>query len=98
MPNVLSNLTVREISLVDRPANSSTVNGKRVPRARVALWKRDSEEDEDRVIKSSQGEEETMPMTLEDITKKVESQEVILKALTSDNDVLKAENEAVMKM
>ncbi len=53
-----------------------------------------------------------MSMTLEEITKKVEGQETILKnqevvlknqetvlkSLTADNDVLKAENEAVMKM
>ncbi len=39
-----------------------------------------------------------MPMTLEEIEKKVVDQDVILKALTADNEILKSENEAVMKM
>lgn len=44
MPNELQDLSVREVSLVDAPANSSTDKrtGIRNPHARVALWKRDS--------------------------------------------------------
>jgi len=46
MPNELQELTLREVSLVDAPANSSTDdNGNRNPHARVALWKRDSSSD-----------------------------------------------------
>ncbi len=43
MPNELQNLQVKEVSLVDAPANSSTTkDGRRNPHARVALWKRDN--------------------------------------------------------
>jgi hypothetical protein len=47
MANELSHLTVSEVSLVDRPACSLTDDetGKRVPLARVAIWKRDAEDD-----------------------------------------------------
>lgn len=47
MPNRLSDLTVREVSLVDHPANSSKdeISGEKIPRARVALWKRDESEE-----------------------------------------------------
>ena len=41
MANQLKELKVREVSLVDRPANSETVDGKKIPRAVVAIWKRD---------------------------------------------------------
>ena len=48
MPNELQDLTVREVSLVDAPANSSTSkDGRRNPHARVALWKRDTSSDDD---------------------------------------------------
>lgn len=42
MPQNLVNLTVEEVSLVDRPANAEIDSeGTKVPRARVALFKRD---------------------------------------------------------
>lgn len=49
MPNELQQLSVREVSLVDAPACSSTdpKTGRRNPHARVALWKRDTGSDDD---------------------------------------------------
>lgn len=49
MPNQLQQLSVREVSLVDAPANSSTdeETGIRNPHARVALWKRDNASEQD---------------------------------------------------
>jgi hypothetical protein len=48
MPNELQHLQVKEVSLVDAPANSSTSeDGIRNPHARVALWKRDGATEED---------------------------------------------------
>lgn len=43
MPNLLSSLSIDEISLVDAPANAETdpVTGRKIARARVALFKRD---------------------------------------------------------
>ena len=184
MPQELSSLTISEVSLVDRPANSSTdKDGRRIPHARVALFKRDdsvekagkteggvsypksdyaftpddtpsnwklrltaspggkpdahivgaavaalgkgfrgnkveipaealhgvkakvraawlaanadkgSDELPD-ILKISKGDH----MTLEQIEKKVNDQDAVLKALTDERDVLKAENEAVLKM
>ena len=47
MPQVLSSLEVSEISLVDNPANAGPGidprTGRPIARARVALWKRDSD-------------------------------------------------------
>lgn len=46
MPQELKELELHEVSLVDHPANSSVDDsGKKVPRARVALFKRDSTEE-----------------------------------------------------
>lgn len=44
MPQNLRQLTIDEVSLVDRPANSSIdpATGRKVPRARIAIFKRDS--------------------------------------------------------
>jgi hypothetical protein len=44
MPNVLEDLEILEVSLVDNPSNASVdpVTGKKVARARIAFWKRDS--------------------------------------------------------
>ena len=49
MPNELKHLQVKEVSLVDVPANSSTDpdTGIRNPHARVALWKRDGATEQD---------------------------------------------------
>jgi hypothetical protein len=49
MPQELSNLTVHEVSLVDRGANASVdpLTGKKIEHARIALFKRDESEDED---------------------------------------------------
>ncbi len=49
MPNMLEALSVREVSLVDNPANQSVDDetGVRNPHARVALWKRDGATEED---------------------------------------------------
>ncbi len=45
MPQILSSLSLSEISLVDKPANAETdpVTGLKIPRATVALWKRDAD-------------------------------------------------------
>lgn len=45
MPQQLTNLQVKEVSLVDAPANAETdpLTGKKTPRAIVALWKHDDE-------------------------------------------------------
>src|ERR1043165_8256366 len=53
MPAELKKLRVREVSLVDRPANSSIKDGKKTPHAVVALWKRDSDFEE--VLKAAKG-------------------------------------------
>ena len=45
MPNLLHSLEVSEVSLVDRPAGSEMVDGKLVPRATIAIWKRNSDVD-----------------------------------------------------
>jgi len=46
MPQVLSELKLNEISLVDRPANSTVdAKGKKTPRAVVALYKRDGDDE-----------------------------------------------------
>ena len=47
MPNLLHDLTVDEVSLVDRPANSeiNPKTGHKIERARVVLYKRDAEDD-----------------------------------------------------
>jgi len=46
MANQLTELKVSEVSLVDRPANAEVdpKTGKKIPRATVALWKRDDTE------------------------------------------------------
>ena len=186
MPQELSNLEVSEVSLVDTPANSSTVDGKRVPRARVALFKRDDSVQKDgktedgvsypksdyaftpddvpshwklrltsapggkpdphivgaavaALGKGFRGNKVEIPaealhgvkakvraawkaanpdkgsdelpevlkiqinkgegnMTLEQIEKKLNDQDAVLKALTDERDVLKSENEVVLKM
>src|SRR5215472_12159000 len=44
MPQLLSELKLNEVSLVDKPANSTVDrNGKKTPRAVVALFKRDTD-------------------------------------------------------
>jgi hypothetical protein len=188
MPAHLKDLTVDEVSLVDRPANSSVVDGKKIAHARIALWKRDSSGDLVEISKGAKGVkfvigfpksgdggskvqsvifdkeswtidaakdwlksndfsslqvDETgesfrfrqedpekfarfrtiapgeakkqdptgggdppsnipnsgvTPMTLEAIEKKLTEQDAVIAALKSDNDVLKAENELVLKM
>jgi transposase len=44
MPHVLTDLDLDEISVVDSPSNAETdpLTGKKIDRARIALWKRDS--------------------------------------------------------
>jgi len=54
MANMLSDLDINEVSLVDAPANSETINGVKTPRAKVALFKRD-----DTVDKASKTEDGT---------------------------------------
>ena len=191
MPQTLNDLEIREVSLVDAPANSSTdpLTGRKTPRARIALFKRDEPLTEDDIDKAVHGrtqggvtyprsdyaytpsaepstwklrltktpggspdpgivgaavaalgkgfrgnkvqipdadlpavrsrvrsawkqanpdkggEElsevlkgETMPLTLEQIEKRQNEQDVILKRLTDENDVLKKERELVLKM
>ena len=47
MPQELNQLSINEVSLVDHPANSSPdETGKKVPRARIALFKRDDSQEE----------------------------------------------------
>ena len=47
MPQELNQLSIHEVSLVDHPANSSPdETGKKVPRARIALFKRDDSQEE----------------------------------------------------
>jgi hypothetical protein len=55
MPAELKELKVNEVSLVDKPACASTKNGKKVPHAIVALWKRDGELDFEAVLKAAKG-------------------------------------------
>jgi hypothetical protein len=54
MPQSLSELRVNEISLVDAPACRQVVDGKKIPRATVAIWKRDSSNFDD-VLKAAKG-------------------------------------------
>jgi hypothetical protein len=53
MPQKLHELEIREVSLVDNPANSSVdpTTGKKTPRARIALFKRDDSTDFDNLTK-----------------------------------------------
>ena len=64
MPNKLDHLTIDEVSLVDSPANSERVNGRKVPRATVALFKRDLSaslwDSEDAVCKAVDGPDEPL--------------------------------------
>ena len=53
MASELKELTLREVSLVDRPANSTVKDGKKTPHAIVALWKRDTSFEE--VLKAAKG-------------------------------------------
>lgn len=47
MPQELNSLSIHEVSLVDHPANSSPdESGKKIPRARIALFKRDNSQEE----------------------------------------------------
>jgi hypothetical protein len=68
MPQNLTDLEINEVSLVDRPANAEIdpATGRKIPRAVVALWKRDSQRN------SQDGEpvqkEETMPTPQQIIT------------------------------
>src|SRR6266568_7062631 len=45
MPNELHSLTINEVSLVDNPSNSTIdpITGRKIPRARVAFFKRDGD-------------------------------------------------------
>jgi len=56
MPNELTGLRIREVSLVDRPANAETdpATGAKIPRATVALLKVDAGDD-DPVMKAVDG-------------------------------------------
>lgn len=69
MANRLHELELREVSVVDAPANSSVDpgTGKKVPRARVALFKRDSQEGGDPNQNESFTKEE-----LEEFTKAIQ--------------------------
>ncbi len=62
MPNKLDHLTINEVSLVDSPANSEKINGRKVQRATVALFKRDLSaalwDSEDVVCKAVDGPDE----------------------------------------
>lgn len=55
MPAHLKDLTIDEVSVVDRPANSSVVDGKKIAHARIALWKRDSSGDLVEISKGAKG-------------------------------------------
>ena len=55
MPQQLENLELEEVSLVDAPANSSVINGKKTHHARIAIWKRDGSPDFEDILKSAKG-------------------------------------------
>lgn len=52
MSTRLTNIKIEECSLVDRPANAEILDGVKVPRAVVALWKRESIE---KIIREERG-------------------------------------------
>ncbi len=62
MPQKLTHLKIGEVSLVDNPANSELIDGKKVQRAMVALYKRDLSaalwDSEDEVCKAVDGPDE----------------------------------------
>ena len=88
MPQELTNLTVREVSLVDRPACAETdpLTGERIPRARVALFKRDADQGDDAQFHKGEN-----MLTLEQIEKKVTEQDALLAKMAADDAVTKAE-------
>lgn len=100
MPNNLTSLVLAEVSICDRPANSETdpLTGKKIPRATIALWKRD-----ETPAAGAANLHKGVAMTIEQIQKKQEEQDAALatlkadnekaiKALKAENDVLKADN------
>ncbi len=42
MPHVLTDLDLDEVSVVDNPSNAETINGRKIPRARIAFFKFDN--------------------------------------------------------
>src|ERR1043165_5917188 len=97
MPQILSDLSISEVSLVDRPANAETdpLTGKKIPRAVVALWKRDGgtptpTQKGDRMTPQ---ELEAKVIAMEPLVGKVAKQEADLAVLAAENAVLKQENE-----
>lgn len=59
MPQKLTGLQINEVSLVDRPANSEEdpVTGAKIPRARIALFKRDDSSDNEDITKYSHNQD-----------------------------------------
>lgn len=95
MPQQLTSLQVNEVSLVDKPANAEIdpATGKKIPRAVVALFKRDEKQDE----QSNQDrhppvQKQGETMTLEQIEKQLTDQAATIEALKADNALLKSDN------
>jgi len=89
--NLLTDLSISEISLVDNPANAEIVNGRKIPRARVALLKRDdSNDDEPRYLNRAELEAYMDSVEKSRREKKVSNFEQILKSATTREQVVAA--------
>ena len=85
MPQVLRDLTIVELSLVDKPCNAERVNGVKIPRARVVLYKRDDSEEQAAALAETGRQTETQRTK-----EKTEMIETILKSATSREVVFNA--------
>ncbi len=75
---VLRDLSVMEISVVDNPANSSIdpATGRKIPRAVIALWKRDSDNNEQRT-----GDRKMKKQTFTEVLKSAETRDQVCAAV-----------------
>jgi hypothetical protein len=85
MPQILSQLSLNEISLVDNPANSSVdpLTGNKIPHARIALFKRDGAPNPTTGVPI---------MTLEQIENKQIEQDALLAKMATDTAATATEN------
>lgn len=73
----LTDLSVDEISAVDNPANAETVNGRKIPRAVIALWKRDNDEQ----VKQRTGDRKMKKQTFTEVLKSAETRDQVCVAV-----------------
>lgn len=81
----LRDLSVDEISLVDSPANAETdpVTGRRIPRAVVAFWKRDNDEQVTRT-----GERRPMKQSFTEVLKSAGTRDAVCVAVEKEAEAI----------